>query len=136
MKLSEMKSVLAEHDLKLTKSLGQNFLHDQNQLRRIVSAAEVRPIDKILEIGPGLGPLTDMLVAARGGSARHRKRPAALRLLVTKIFPHPNAQAAARRCFGLRQRSTGRGETGNWSPTCPTRSPRRYWWNWPAPMNP
>jgi 16S rRNA (adenine1518-N6/adenine1519-N6)-dimethyltransferase len=57
-----MKLVLAEHDLKLTKSLGQNFLHDQNQVRRIVSAAEIAPADKILEIGPGLGPLTELLV--------------------------------------------------------------------------
>src|ERR1700733_1229302 len=61
-----MKSALAEHDLKLTKSLGQNFLHDQNQLRRIVSAAEIGPADKILEIGPGLGPLTEMLIAQAG----------------------------------------------------------------------
>jgi 16S rRNA (adenine1518-N6/adenine1519-N6)-dimethyltransferase len=61
-----MKFVLAERDLKLTKSLGQNFLHDQNQLRRIVSAAETGPGDKILEIGPGLGPLTEMLVESAG----------------------------------------------------------------------
>jgi 16S rRNA (adenine1518-N6/adenine1519-N6)-dimethyltransferase len=49
--------------LKLTKSLGQNFLHDQNQVRRIIAAAEIAPGDKILEIGPGLGPLTERLVA-------------------------------------------------------------------------
>jgi len=65
-KLSEIKSALAEHDLKLTKSLGQNFLHDQNQLRRIVSAAEIGPADKILEVGPGLGPLTELLIAQAG----------------------------------------------------------------------
>jgi len=65
-KLSEMKSALAEHDLKLTKSLGQNFLHDQNQIRRIVSAAEIGPADKVLEIGPGLGPLTELLIAQAG----------------------------------------------------------------------
>ena len=66
MRLSEMKSALAEHGLKLTKSLGQNFLHDQNQVRRIVSAAEIGPADKILEIGPGLGPLTTLLAARAG----------------------------------------------------------------------
>jgi 16S rRNA (adenine1518-N6/adenine1519-N6)-dimethyltransferase len=66
MKLSEMKSVLVEHNLKLTKSLGQNFLHDQNQVRRIVHAAEIEPTDKILEIGPGLGPLTELLVEKAG----------------------------------------------------------------------
>ena len=61
-----MKMALAEHDLRLTKSLGQNFLHDQNQIRRIVSAAEIGSADKILEIGPGLGPLTEVLAATAG----------------------------------------------------------------------
>ena len=66
MKLSEIKKVLVERDLKLTKSLGQNFLHDQNQLRRIVAAAELQPTDKILEVGPGLGPLTELLAEQAG----------------------------------------------------------------------
>jgi 16S rRNA (adenine1518-N6/adenine1519-N6)-dimethyltransferase len=57
-----MKQVLAERELRLTKSMGQSFLHDQNQLRRIVAAAELRPSDKVLEIGPGLGPLTAFLL--------------------------------------------------------------------------
>ena len=61
-----MKQVLTERELKLTKSLGQNFLHDQNQLRRIVAAAELGPADKVLEIGPGLGPLTELLAASAG----------------------------------------------------------------------
>ncbi len=62
MKLSEMKGILAGENIQLTKSLGQNFLHDQNQLARIVGAAELFPTDKVLEIGPGLGPLTDKLL--------------------------------------------------------------------------
>jgi 16S rRNA (adenine1518-N6/adenine1519-N6)-dimethyltransferase len=66
MKLSEMKQVLTERELKLTKSLGQNFLHDQNQLRRIVAAAELGPGDRVLEIGPGLGPLTELLLEEAG----------------------------------------------------------------------
>src|SRR5512140_3631775 len=58
-----MRQALAEGDIQLSKSLGQNFLHDQNQLRRIVTAAELSSKDKVLEIGPGLGPLTELLVA-------------------------------------------------------------------------
>ena len=54
MKLSEMKQILDSGDIRLTKSLGQNFLHDGNQLRRIVAAAELKASDKVLEIGPGL----------------------------------------------------------------------------------
>src|SRR2546423_3137092 len=61
-----MKQILAAGDLRLTKSLGQNFLHDGNQLRRIVAAAELKATDKVLEIGPGLGPLTELLLKKAG----------------------------------------------------------------------
>ena len=66
MKLSEMRELLDARDIQLTKSLGQNFLHDQNQLRRIVATAELTGADKVLEVGPGLGPLTDLLLAQAG----------------------------------------------------------------------
>jgi 16S rRNA (adenine1518-N6/adenine1519-N6)-dimethyltransferase len=66
MTLTEMRSLLAKRDIQLTRSLGQNFLHDGNQLRRIVDAAEIKPTDKVLEIGPGLGPLTELLLEKAG----------------------------------------------------------------------
>jgi 16S rRNA A1518/A1519 N6-dimethyltransferase RsmA/KsgA/DIM1 with predicted DNA glycosylase/AP lyase activity len=66
MTLTEMRSLLVKRDIQLTRSLGQNFLHDGNQLRRIVDAAEIQPKDKILEIGPGLGPLTELLLEKAG----------------------------------------------------------------------
>lgn len=66
MKLSEIRDLLSARGIRLTKSLGQNFLHDANQLRRIVAAAELSPADRVLEIGPGLGPLTEQLVARAG----------------------------------------------------------------------
>jgi 16S rRNA (adenine1518-N6/adenine1519-N6)-dimethyltransferase len=66
MKLSTIKEILARNDLQLTRSLGQNFLHDANQLRRIVAAADLKNGDRVLEIGPGLGPLTELLVAKAG----------------------------------------------------------------------
>jgi 16S rRNA (adenine1518-N6/adenine1519-N6)-dimethyltransferase len=64
--LSEMRRILDEDGIQLTKSLGQNFLHDGNQLRRIVAAADLKPTDRVLEIGPGLGPLTEQLLEHAG----------------------------------------------------------------------
>src|ERR1044072_3644774 len=61
-----MRELLARRDIRLTRSLGQNFLHDATQLRRIVAAAELTKSDKVLEIGPGLGPLTELLLANAG----------------------------------------------------------------------
>jgi 16S rRNA (adenine1518-N6/adenine1519-N6)-dimethyltransferase len=66
MNISEMRQILDSGAIQLTKSLGQNFLHDQNQLRRIVDAGEIEATDKVLEIGPGLGPLTELLLNEAG----------------------------------------------------------------------
>jgi 16S rRNA (adenine1518-N6/adenine1519-N6)-dimethyltransferase len=66
MKLTEMREVLAARGIQLTKSLGQNFLHDARQLERIVAAADLTRDDNVLEIGPGLGPLTELLLENAG----------------------------------------------------------------------
>lgn len=47
-----------------TKRLGQNFVHDPNTVRRIVSTAELTEDDVVLEVGPGLGSLTLALLPA------------------------------------------------------------------------
>jgi len=49
--------------IRAKKSLGQNFLRDPHYLNRIADAAHVGPEDRVLEIGPGLGHLTRVLVA-------------------------------------------------------------------------
>ncbi|GAA1456038.1 16S rRNA (adenine(1518)-N(6)/adenine(1519)-N(6)) -dimethyltransferase RsmA [Williamsia maris] len=46
--------------------MGQNFVHDGNTVRRIVSAAEVDSDDVVLEVGPGLGSLTLALLGVVG----------------------------------------------------------------------
>jgi len=66
MKLSDMRALLDKRNIQLTRSLGQNFLHDANQLKRIADAGEVTKADRVLEIGPGLGPLTELLLDRAG----------------------------------------------------------------------
>ena len=48
--------------MKHKKSLGQNFLYDQNILKKIVNAGEVSEDDIILEVGPGSGNLTEKIL--------------------------------------------------------------------------
>ena len=66
MNRNEIYNTLDEESIRLSKSLGQNLLHDQNVLKRIVKAGELTTEDKVLEIGPGLGALTEHLLPAVG----------------------------------------------------------------------
>ena len=61
MTLSDIQRLLGELDTHPTRSLGQNFLHDQNLARSIVALLDIQPGDHIVEIGPGLGALTEFL---------------------------------------------------------------------------
>jgi 16S rRNA (adenine1518-N6/adenine1519-N6)-dimethyltransferase len=60
----EIRELLAQRNFAPRKSLGQNFLLDRNILEKIARAAELDPGDRVLEIGPGLGALTDWLLEA------------------------------------------------------------------------
>jgi len=55
---AEVRALAEEFGVRPTKQLGQNFVHDANTVRRIVSAAGVGRDDVVLEVGPGLGSLT------------------------------------------------------------------------------
>ena len=61
---ADVRSLAASLDVRPTKRLGQNFVHDANTVRRIVAAAELGADDVVLEVGPGLGSLTLALLPA------------------------------------------------------------------------
>jgi 16S rRNA (adenine1518-N6/adenine1519-N6)-dimethyltransferase len=61
---ADIRTLAAELGIRPTKSLGQNFVHDANTVRRIVRTAEVGPGEVVLEVGPGLGSLTLGLLEA------------------------------------------------------------------------
>ena len=56
--------ILKVFGLRMSKKLGQNFLIDADIVQGIVDAAEIEPGDRVLEIGPGIGTLTQGLAEA------------------------------------------------------------------------
>ncbi len=62
MKLSEIDATLRRIRVSPVKTLGQNFLHDRNLARWIVGKAELTGDDYVVEIGPGLGALTEFIL--------------------------------------------------------------------------
>ena len=61
-RLSEVRGLLIERDFHPSRALGQNFLVDGNILDILVEAADIRPGDRVLEVGPGLGVVTRALL--------------------------------------------------------------------------
>ena len=60
------KNIWRDKKFKAKKSLGQNFLKSKNILASVVNAGEVSPEDIVLEIGPGKGALTEILLERAG----------------------------------------------------------------------
>ena len=57
--------ILNRFKLRADKKLGQNFLIDENVVHQIVAAAELREADTVLEVGPGIGTLTQGLAESK-----------------------------------------------------------------------
>lgn len=66
-----VKAILAAYGIRPSRGLGQNFLIDRHAAQKLMAAADIQPEDTVLEIGPGIGALTQEL-------ARRAKRVVAI----------------------------------------------------------
>ncbi len=64
--ISDMFKRMSEYGIKPVKSLGQNFLLDNNTIEKIIDAANITSDDFVIEIGPGAGSLTKKLAERAG----------------------------------------------------------------------
>ena len=107
-----------------TKTLGQNFVHDPNTVRRIVRAAGLAADDVVLEVGPGLGSLTLALLPEAAHVHAVEIDPRLAGQLAATVAEHAPALAGrltvhpATPCGWPRPTSTRRRP--RWWPTCPT----------------
>ena len=58
------QAIINRYFMRAKKNLGQNFLVDLAALQGIVEAAAIQPGDQVIEIGPGIGSLTEQLLIA------------------------------------------------------------------------
>ncbi len=89
---SRTKEILAKHGFTFKKSLGQNFLTEPNILRKIVETAGIDETTNVIEVGPGIGALTEQL-------AKHAKQVLAFEIddrlipvLADTMQPYQNVQ--------------------------------------------
>lgn len=60
------RAIMEKYGIKAKKGFGQNFLTDLNILKKIVLAADISKDDNVIEIGPGIGALTEQLAKSAG----------------------------------------------------------------------
>lgn len=89
---SVVAEILERHGLHLTRSLGQHFLVDGNVLRRLLEAADLSPADTVLEIGPGIGTLTEELCGRAGRVVAVEMDRRLLAALAEALGPRPNLE--------------------------------------------
>ena len=83
--VSELKSLLKTHDLRLTKRLGQHHLIDARVIQRIINQCALSPEETVVEIGSGLGALTEPLAQRAGRVIAVEVDPAIAGLLAARM---------------------------------------------------
>src|SRR6188472_3405661 len=86
MKLSQIDATLREIRVAPVKTLGQNFLHDRNLAQWIVARADLTPEEYVVEVGPGLGALTEFALDF-GSRVLAIEKDARLAEFLRKRFP-------------------------------------------------
>ncbi len=90
---TEIRDLARDLGIRPRKSLGQNFVHDANTLRRVVAAAGVGKADEVLEVGPGLGSLTLALLDRGTSVTAVEIDPALAERLPQTVAAHCNSEA-------------------------------------------
>ncbi|MBM6772625.1 16S rRNA (adenine(1518)-N(6)/adenine(1519)-N(6))-dimethyltransferase RsmA [Ligilactobacillus agilis] len=86
------RAIMETYGLTFKKSLGQNFLTDINVLKKIVAAAEVNEADDVIEIGPGIGALTEQLAKSAHQVLALEIDDRLLPVLKETLAPYPNVE--------------------------------------------
>ncbi|WCK54620.1 16S rRNA (adenine(1518)-N(6)/adenine(1519)-N(6))-dimethyltransferase RsmA [Aneurinibacillus sp. Ricciae_BoGa-3] len=86
------REILKKYGFTFKKSLGQNFLVDLNILDKIVQAAELTPEKGAIEIGPGIGALTERLAREAGKVVAIEIDQRLLPILKDTLSPYPHAE--------------------------------------------
>jgi 16S rRNA (adenine1518-N6/adenine1519-N6)-dimethyltransferase len=108
--------VLREAGISPTKALGQHFLTDQGVLGRIVAATGLTRDDTVIEIGPGLGALTERLIEVAGRViAVEVDAKLATRLQETLVPAHPNLEVVRRDVLSTSPRELLGGAAGEYA---------------------
>ncbi|KKK34795.1 16S rRNA methyltransferase [Salinicoccus sediminis] len=84
------KQILDDHGFSFKKSLGQNFLIDLNVIREVLDKSEIHEKTGVIEVGPGIGSLTEQLARRAGKVAAFEIDQRLVPVLADTLSPYSN----------------------------------------------
>ena len=93
--IHQIKALLARHGFRFSKSMGQNFLIADWVPREIAAASGAGPGTGVLEVGPGIGPLTSQLAGRADRVVSVELDRSLLPILTETLRPFPNAEVVS-----------------------------------------
>jgi len=89
---SRTRAIIEAHEFKFKKKFGQNFLTDANILRKIIGAAELDQDVAVIEVGPGIGALTEYIARAAGSVVAYEIDTTLIPILSDVLSLYPNVE--------------------------------------------
>ena len=89
---SNTKEIIERHGFTFKKSFGQNFLTDTNILNKIVNAADLTDEVGVIEIGPGIGALTEFIARKAKKVVAYEIDPRLIPILAETLAPYDNVK--------------------------------------------
>lgn len=110
------QAIMNQYGIATKKSLGQNFLTDLNILHNIVAAAELADTDNVVEIGPGIGALTEQLAKVAKNVLAFEIDDRLIPVLADTLSPYNNVKVLHEDILNVNLPETLTSELGNDAP--------------------
>lgn len=94
--LANTKRIVQENQIRFQKKFGQNFLIDPHVLAKITAAADLHPDEAVIEVGPGIGTLTQELAEGAGKVLAIEIDRHLVEVLEKTLAPYPNVTVISR----------------------------------------
>ena len=89
---SRTRAIIEKHQFKFKKKFGQNFLTDANILRKIIDVAELNEAVAVIEVGPGIGALTEYIARKAGKVVAYEIDDTLIPILEEVMAPYDNVK--------------------------------------------
>jgi len=111
--IENINNLIKKYDFYFKKDLGQNYLTDDNIVKKIVDSLDIKPTDAVVEVGPGIGSLTEVIAKKAKKVYAVEIDPIATQMLKEMLFDVKNIEIINKDFLKIDLDELLNGETGD-----------------------